>query len=218
MRISLRQCLVTASCAVLAGSALAGCGTDTGEQAAPAPSSTEQSSSVATSPLALAKALRADETTDPAPQKESSARDTAPKAQNAEGSGSAQLVVSDIRVGEHEGKDRVVFEFSGTGEPGYSVQYVDDPAQQGSGRPLGVSGDSFLEVLMTGQALPTQIDATEVPVGTLDTDEVSGIADVAFGGQFEGRAQSVIGVEGTDRDFTVFTLTNPTRLVVDISR
>ena len=218
MRISLRQCLVTASCAALAGTLMTGCGTDTAEQAAPAPSSAVESSSGATSPLAFAKALRADETTNPAPQNDSPVGDTAPKAENAEGSGSAQLVVSDIRVGEHEGKDRVVFEFSGTGEPGYSVQYVDDPAQQGSGRPLGVSGDSFLEVLMTGQALPTQIDATEVPVGTLDTDEVSGIADVAFGGQFEGRAQSVIGVEGTDRDFTVFTLTNPTRLVVDISR
>ena len=121
-------------------------------------------------------------------------------------------------MGDYQGKDRVVFELDGRGVPNYSVDYVDAPAQQGSGFPVEVQGDSFLQVMIGGQVLPTETGLEEVPVGTVTGDDATGVAGVAFAGQFEGQAQAVIGLEGTDRAFSAFLLQNPTRLVVDIER
>src|SRR5699024_353683 len=147
---------------------------------------------------ALAQGLSPEETETSDP----SARpaDPAPKSeQSADAPERAQLVVSEIRVGDYQGRDRVVFELDGEGTPGYSVNYVDAPVQQGSGFPVEVDGDSFLQVTIMDQVLPTQTDLTEVPVGTVSADEASGVAGVAFTGQFEGQSRSVIGLEGADR-------------------
>ncbi|MDD9204910.1 hypothetical protein PU560_00355, partial [Georgenia sp. 10Sc9-8] len=46
------------------------------------------------------------------------------------------LLHSTVRIGLHEDFDRVVFDFIGTGIPQYEVQYVEEPTQQGSGRPV----------------------------------------------------------------------------------
>lgn len=146
--------------------------------------------------------------------------DPSSKSSTSDESGSERpsLIVSEIRMGDFQGKDRVVFELDGTGTPSYTVDYVDAPAQQGSGLPVEVSGDSFLQVMIGGQILPTETDMTEVPVGLIAGDAAAGVTGVAFAGQFEGQAQAVIGLDGTDRDFSAFLLQNPTRLVVDIDR
>lgn len=193
--------------------ALAGCSSDSPTPEAP-PSS--QTTTAGSSPLAMAQTLDGEEATtkDATPGR---VTDTSRKVTPADQRAPAQLTVTEIRVGEHEGKDRVVFELGGTGTPSYMVDYVDSPAQQGSGHPLDVTGDSFLQVMLGGQALPTG-ERTEVPVGAVSADEVSNVTRVAFGGQFEGQAQAVVGLDGTDRAFTVFTLQDPTRVVVDIDR
>ena len=206
---------LTAAAALVAAGALilAGCGSDSStEQAAP----TEQTTSAGSTPAALAQALAPGETetADPAAKP----ADTAPKGEEATDLAENRHMVTAIRVGEHQGKDRVVFELSGPGVPGYSVDYVDAPAQQGSGHPVEVAGDSFLQVTIGNQTLPTEGGPTEVPVGTVSADEVSGVAGVAFAGQFEAQAQAVIGLEGADRAFTTFTLQNPTRVVVDVEK
>lgn len=192
---------------------LAGCGADSPTPEGP-PSS--QTTTEGSSPLAMAQTLDGDEATtkDATPGR---VTDTSRKVTPADQRAPAELTVTEIRVGEHEGKDRVVFELGGTGTPSYMVDYVDSPVQQGSGHPLDVTGDSFLQVMIDGQALPTD-ERTEVPVGVVSADEVSNVTRVAFAGQFEGQAQAVVGLEGTDRAFTVFTLQNPTRVVVDIDR
>lgn len=213
MRTRSRRLAAAAALTVAASLALAGCGSDTSTDA-PA---TNQSTTAESSPAALARTLSPEETAAADP----SARpaDSAPKAQmSGDSAEPAQLVVSEIRVGDYQGRDRVVFELDGQGTPGYTVDYVDAPAQQGSGFPVEVAGDSFLQVTITGQVLPTGTGMTEVPVGTIAADEATGVAGVAFTGQFEGQAQSVIGLEGTGRAFSAFLLQNPTRLVVDIER
>lgn len=208
---------LTAAAALVAAGALAlsGCGSDTAtDQAAP----TEQTTSANSSPRALAQALAPGETEEPAAPGAKPA-DPAPKGEMpGDAAEAARLTVTEIRVGEHQGKDRIVFELGGSGTPGYSVDYVDAPAQQGSGNPLEVGGDSFLQVMIGSQALPTENGLTEVPVGAVSADEASGVAGVAFAGQFEGQAQAVIGLKGTDRAFTAFVLQNPTRLVVDVEK
>src|SRR5699024_4917997 len=63
-----------------------------------------------------------------------------------------------------------------------------------------------------------ETDLTEMPVGTVSGGESTDVAGVAFTGQFEGQARSVIGLEGADRPFSTFLLQDPPRLVVDIER
>ncbi|AWH94838.1 AMIN-like domain-containing (lipo)protein [Dietzia psychralcaliphila] len=208
-----RRLAAAAALTAVASLGLAGCGADTSTDT-PA---TSQSTTAESSPAALARALAPDETetSDPAARP----ADSAPKSEDpGDVAERAQLVVTEIRVGDFQGKDRVVFELEGQGLPGYSVDYVDAPAQQGSGFPVEVSGDSFLQVMIRDQVLPTTASMSEVPVGTVSSDEATGVSGVAFAGQFEGQAQSVIGLEGSDRAFSAFLLQNPTRLVVDIER
>ena len=56
---------------------------------------------------------------------------TEPTEQFGEGHG--ELRTTDIRVGSHDGFDRLVIEFEGTGDPSYYITYNDDPRQDGSG-------------------------------------------------------------------------------------
>ena len=213
MRTRHRRLVAAAALTVTASLAMASCGTDTSTDA-PA---TSQTTTAGSSPAALAQTLSPEETEAADPT--AGPTDSAPKREEPVATSErAELVVSEIRMGDFRGSDRVVFELDGSGTPSYSVDYVDSPAQQGSGFPVEVSGDSFLQVMIGGQVLPTQTGMEEVPVGTVAGDEATGVTGVAFAGQFEGQAQSVIGLEGSDRAFSAFLLQNPTRLVVDIER
>lgn len=214
MRNRHRRLVAAAALAATASLAVAGCGADT-PSSDPAPSS--QTTAAGSSPAALAQTLAPDETEAAAPA-DRPADANSKGEQPADSAERPGLVVTEIRVGDYQGKDRVVFELDGQGTPGYSVDYVDEPVQQGSGFPVEVAGDSFLQVTLMDQILPTETDLNEVPVGTVSADEATGVAGVAFTGQFEGQSRSVIGLEGTDRPFSTFLLQNPTRLVVDIDR
>lgn len=214
MRIRHRRLAAAAALTTAASLGLVGCGTDT---SAPEGPTSSQTTTAGSSPAALAQALSPDETEAADPT--AGPADSAPKSEEPGGTAErAELVVSEIRMGNYQGEDRVVFELDGRGTPSYSVDYVDTPAQQGSGFPVEVAGDSFLQVMIGGQILPTETDMTEVPVGTVTGEGAAGVAGVAFTGQFEGQAQAVIGLEGSDRAFSAFLLQNPTRLVVDIER
>lgn len=214
MRTRHHRFAAAAALTATAALVLAGCGAEEPTQD-PMPST--ETTTAGSSPAVMAERLSPEETETSAPS--ASPADPEPKSERStDAPQHAQLVVSEIRVGEYQGRDRVVFELDGQGTPGYSVNYVDAPVQQGSGHPVELDGDSFLQVTLMNQVLPTETDMTEVPVGTVSADEVSGVAGVAFTGQFEGQSRSVIGLEGTDRDFTAFQLQNPTRLVVDIER
>lgn len=214
MRTRHHRLAAAAALTATAALVLAGCGAD---EPAQDPATSSETTTAGSSPAALAEGLSPEETeaSDPAARP----ADPEPKSEQSDDAAErAQLVVSEIRVGDYQGRDRVVFELDGQGTPGYSVNYVEDPVQQGSGFPVEVDGDSFLQVTLMNQVLPTETDMTEVPVGTASADEVTGVAGVAFTGQFEGQSRSVIGLEGSDRDFTAFLLQDPTRLVVDIDR
>jgi hypothetical protein len=63
----------------------------------------------------------------------------------------------DVRVGAHEGYDRVTFEFASPsdgryfGLPAYEIKAVTPPiTQDGSGEPVDVEGDSFATVVFHG--------------------------------------------------------------------
>ncbi|MCK7637601.1 AMIN-like domain-containing (lipo)protein [Corynebacterium pygosceleis] len=129
----------------------------------------------------------------------------------------AQLVTTGVRVGTHEGFDRVVFDLVGDGTPGWFIDYNDRPAQQGSGFPIDFPGDSAIEVNIDGTTYPFTL-GLENPQIEPTTGPGPIVAGVTSGFSFEGRTQFVIGVNGGKHPYSVQVLENPTRLVIDILR
>jgi hypothetical protein len=121
-----------------------------------------------------------------------------------------------VRVGHHTGYDRVVWEFPGSGRPTYTVHYVDEPVGDPSGVPVPVKGNAYVEVLISFVGMPPE---GSTPPKDASASALSGTviaqADAIDGG-FEGLAQTFIGVRDEQRPLRVTTLTNPTRLVVDV--
>lgn len=126
----------------------------------------------------------------------------------------SELVVTDVRVGKHDGFDRVVFEFTGNGSPGWFIDYADSPAQQGSGNPISYEGATALNVSIDGTAYPFQLDMEDPNIGTVK-GAGGMVTQVVNGGTFEARSQFVVGLDGR-HPYSVQVLKAPTRLVIDI--
>lgn len=122
-----------------------------------------------------------------------------------------------VRVGHHAGYDRVVWEFEGPGAPTYSVKYVDEPIGDGSGDPVPVRGQAYVEVLITSVGIPAG-GASRPPDASASSLSGTVIAQAsAIYGGFEGYGQTFIGVRDRERPLRVSVLANPTRLVVDVA-
>lgn len=184
---------------------------------------------VAVSAVALVLAGCAAEQNDPSPSPAvsvdtptSAAPDTVPtdaadKISRAEAG--AKLTVTDIRTGRHDGFDRVVYELDGEGEPGWRVGYVDEPVQQGSGNPVTIAGGAVLQVLIEGSGYPfdTGVEQYSGPDPIL-AEPGGSVLEVTGSGVFEGLTQSFIGVAEPGIPFSVESLSDPTRIVIDVAR
>ena len=201
---------------------LAACGTDASPTSAsdtstssPSPEASDTSSgtpseSPSDSSSASASAAESPSPT-PAPDGPPFPDSTAP--QTAEPSGEWDLQLVDVRVGEHDGFDRVVLELSGTATPGWGVAWGDEAVAEGSGEVVPVGGDRVLTISASGTAMP-EPGSYEVPQRLRPAGD---IAEVHVNGWFEGYTQVFAGIGGDERPFRVFTLTGPTRLVVDVA-
>ncbi|MDF2731677.1 MAG: hypothetical protein K0S92_302 [Desertimonas sp.] len=129
----------------------------------------------------------------------------------------SSLVGTDIRTGGHECFERVVLELGGSGElPGFQVQYEPDPILDSPrGEPVEVAGEATL-VLSVGAWMPDiegngyQGPLEFVPTNVVNIEELQQIEN------FEGQNAWAIGLD-MQRDFTVSTLTEPFRIVIDIA-
>lgn len=135
------------------------------------------------------------------------------EAATAEGSG-PQVNVNDVDVSTADGYDQVVFQIGGAGTAGWLVEYVDEPRQQGSGRPVELAGDAALHVFIrhTGYPQDTGIDAYERPE-RIDGTEV--IREVVYTSIYEGDTEFFVGVD-EQRPFRVFRLDDPARVVLHV--
>ena len=149
--------------------------------------------------------------TPPAPDGPPFPESTEPQTAEPEGDWDLQLV--DVRVGEHDGFDRVVLELSGTTTPGWGVAWSDEAVAEGSGEVVPLEGDHVLTISASGTAMP-EPGSFEVPARL---GPAGSVAEVQVTGWFEGYTQVFAGVEGDERPVRVFTLTDPPRLVVDIA-
>ncbi|MBB3677861.1 AMIN-like domain-containing (lipo)protein [Modestobacter versicolor] len=126
------------------------------------------------------------------------------------------LTVTTVRAAHHEGYDRVVFELSGSGTPGWSVEYVDTPTSQGSGEVVDVPGAAFLQVTLQGTTYPYESGATEVARGAVAVSGTEVVDGVVYDATFEGTSVAWIGT-GERTPFRVYALTAPSRVVVEVA-
>jgi hypothetical protein len=120
----------------------------------------------------------------------------------------------DVRAGRHAGFDRVVFEFRGAVPATRHVRYVDQLVQDGSGEPVSVAGGADLEVVFEGANAHDDNGSPTVSPRRFSPG-FTALKEVAQVGDFEAVVTYGLGVD-RERPFTVSTLSNPSRLVVDI--
>ena len=118
-----------------------------------------------------------------------------------------------VRAGHHAGFDRVVFEFRG-GLPSHRVRYVDQLVQDGSGRPVQVAGAADLEVLFRDANAHDQSGRPTVSPSHFSPG-FPVLNEVAQVGDFEAVVTYGLGLDHRVNVKT-FTLSNPSRLVVDL--
>mgnify|MGYP002719598673 CR=1 FL=1 len=135
-----------------------------------------------------------------------------PKTQRP--SAPAQLIVTGVRVGTHEGFDRVVVDLEGQGEPGWFVDYTSTPMQETTGQPLQVAGNAFLNINVDGTVTPYEV-GKDIQATVEKAGDTGNVVDVVNAGTSQGRSQVVVGLR-SELPYSVQVLDEPTRLVVDI--
>lgn len=126
-----------------------------------------------------------------------------------------ESVITDIRVGHHDGFDRIVFDIAGPGIPGWEATYSETPTAQGSGLPIEYEGNVALTLRVTGLLMPFELGQdVEEAIGSFPgAGNVTGVEAI---GVFEGQGQYIIGLD-QERPYSIQILEEPTRLVIDIA-
>ena len=204
--MSRRTALALAACLLLPACS------DDPEPTAAEPSPAPAASAPAASPAGAA-APSAPSPTAPEQQAPPFQADTSPDVEEPTG---GPLTVTAVRVARQDGFDRVVFELDGeqAGQPGWRVQYDDDPRRDGSGDPVEVAGEATLVVYVDGAGYPYDTGKEEARTARVPADaEV--VREVQLGSVFEGTYEAFIGT-ARKAPFRVFRLADPARVVVDV--
>lgn len=131
----------------------------------------------------------------------------------------ARANIVDIRVGEHEDYDRVVFEFE-QGLPEVTLDRAEPPfTHDASGMPIDVEGASFLRLTMRGGTKQTEDGTSSYDGPTEFAPDLDSLVHLVEGGDFEGQSTWYLGLdEDDDVCVRVILLTDDgaPRLVIDI--
>jgi hypothetical protein len=140
------------------------------------------------------------------------------------GSSPGPGLVTNLRAGQHECFDRLVFDLGAPGgAPAYSVGYVPVVIADASGEPVPLAGGAFLRIVVRAHDadLNTGVPSYQ-PADPNHAVNVAGFRtfrQVYYGGSFEGVNTSGLGVRAR-LPFRVFFLAGPgngSRLVIDVA-
>ena len=203
---------------------LAGCGGDAAQEAGPVPAAPAATETVPTETVApTTPATTTGETTtgstgtttQPAPPQ------SCPRQTGGEEGVYMNLV--DVRVGAHNGYDRVVFEFEepdpnpagNGGIPYYQIRTVKPPfTEDPSDLPIDVEGDAFARIVFQG-ASGYDFDGNATYDGPRRlTPGFGTLTDVVEGGDFEATMTWILGLS-RPTCWQIQELHNPERLVID---
>ena len=132
-----------------------------------------------------------------------------------------RLVVTDVRVGTHEGFDRVTVELDGEGEVGWFTELTDQPTSQGSGEPVEFEGEVALWLAAQMITLPGDEPDGVDEDARIDVDlTVAGpeggvITEVVGDTLFEGIQTFAIGLD-EERAYRIERFEDPERIVIDV--
>ena len=118
-----------------------------------------------------------------------------------------------IRAAHHPGVDRLVFEFSGTPPSRQNVRYVNQLIADPSGRPIPIAGRAIIAASFFPAT--ARRGATSVTVPGRLAFALPNVMTVVPAGDFESVLSYGIGL-AKRTTFRVFTLTSPSRVVIDI--
>jgi hypothetical protein len=123
--------------------------------------------------------------------------------------------IVDVRVGSHDGYDRVVFEFE-QGTPELTLDRAEPPfTADGSGLPIEVDGDSFLGLVMRGGTKQTDAGTSSYDGSTDISADYPALVHLIEGGDFERQSTWYLGLTG-ESCVRVLILDGPPRLVIDV--
>lgn len=123
--------------------------------------------------------------------------------------------IVDVRVGSHEGYDRVVFEFE-QGTPELTLDRAEPPfTQDASGLPMEVDGDSFLGIVMRGGTKQTDAGTSSYDGPTDISPGLPALVHLIEGGDFEHQSTWYLGLNG-ESCVRLLLLDAPPRLVIDV--
>jgi hypothetical protein len=127
------------------------------------------------------------------------------------------LIVSDIRLGAHEGYDRIVFEYVDEGTPYLEIDADEPPfVKDPSGLPLEVAGDTFFHLKFSGASKYDTETGEQPYTGPVDFKPgYEQIAQFVEAGDFEAIHSWYLGTNGSTCLRAVY-LTDPARMVIDV--
>ena len=124
--------------------------------------------------------------------------------------------ITDVRVGTHDGYDRVVFEFA-AGIPDAMIEGVLPPFYADpSGLELAVAGTAFLKVTMHGATKVLPEGGVTYSGPTNFEPGFDRLMQLIEGGDFEAVSTWYLGLDGAGC-YRVLTLAGPNRLVIDVA-
>jgi hypothetical protein len=115
----------------------------------------------------------------------------------------------------HDGYDRVTFAFGGSAQPGWRVEYVDEPRSDGSGDPVSVKGGAALLVVLKDVGTPGDTGVPEPRDRRLVPTGMTAVREVVLDTLYEGQYTAFVGLD-RERPYRVFRLAGPPRVVVDV--
>jgi hypothetical protein len=202
------------------GLVASGCGAGGAQEAGPLPTVPASSETVPTT-----------ETTAPEPELETTPTTTAkasppPPAScgpQVGGEDGVYMNLKDVRVGAHDGFDRIVFELQepdpnpagNGGIPRYEIRQAKPPfTEDPSDMPIDVEGDAFARIVFQG-ASGYDFDGNATYDGSRRlTPGFGTLAQVVEGGDFEATMTWILGLS-RPTCWEIHELHNPERLVID---
>jgi hypothetical protein len=141
-------------------------------------------------------------------------RGTLDPVQKPEGESVGQPLLVDVRAAEHDGFDRIIFEFDAE-DAGFRAEYVDEATGCGSGLPVEIAGAALLQVRITPVAAHDEAGAPTFAQQEL-APGLPSILEAEQTCDFEGAVTWVVGL-AQEAEFNALTLRNPFRIVVDVA-
>jgi hypothetical protein len=204
------------------GFAGAGCGADGAQEAGPLPTVPASSATVPSTETTGSETEPEPETI-PTTTAKAAPPPPASCSPQVGGEDGVYMNLKDVRVGAHNGFDRIVFEFQepnpnpagNGGIPRYEIRQAKPPfSEDPSDTPIDVDGDAFVRIVFQG-ASGYDFDGNATYDGPRRlTPGFGTLAQVVEGGDFEATMTWILGLS-RPTCWQIQELHNPERLVID---